>query len=264
MKTHNIVYQITNKLNGKIYRGVHSTDNIEDGYMGSGINIKRAIEKYGKENFIKDVLFDFSDKIQAFKKEKEIVNENFVNKNSTYNMKLGGCGGWESKGKSIMKNKKGDMFYVDIKDPRILSGELVGIFKDMVSVRDKHNNLFHLNKRDPRILSGELKHISTGKVVVKDDKGNILKVNQNNPKVLSGELVGINKNKRRIYKDKINKSVKIEEVQKWLDDGWKFGIFKKIVNRKWINKYDNEILVPKEDLEKWFKDDWQMGRKRIR
>jgi hypothetical protein len=44
-------YKITNKINGKYYYGVHSTNNIEDGYMGSGVVITKAYEKYGIGNF---------------------------------------------------------------------------------------------------------------------------------------------------------------------------------------------------------------------
>ena len=48
------LYEIKNRVNGKIYVGVHRTENIEDGYMGSGKVILQAIEKYGLENFEKN------------------------------------------------------------------------------------------------------------------------------------------------------------------------------------------------------------------
>tara|TARA_S200002703_G_scaffold159544_1_gene173388 strand:+ start:305 stop:907 length:603 start_codon:yes stop_codon:yes gene_type:complete len=91
--TYNIVYQITNKVNNKIYIGVHSTNNLNDGYMGSGHLIKRAIKKYGIENFTREILYYFDSPEQAFSKEKEIVNESFVNQTKNYNICPGGRGG---------------------------------------------------------------------------------------------------------------------------------------------------------------------------
>jgi group I intron endonuclease len=84
------VYKVTNKINNKFYVGVHSTKNPNDSYMGSGKIIKDAILKYGKENFVKEVLFIFDSLEEALNKEKEIVNENFVKDNNNYNLSLGG------------------------------------------------------------------------------------------------------------------------------------------------------------------------------
>lgn len=89
------IYKITNNVNSKIYIGVHKTSNISDAYMGSGIAIKNAIKKYGKENFTKDILFIYENKEDAYKKEQEIVNQDFINSPNTYNGKLGGKGGWD-------------------------------------------------------------------------------------------------------------------------------------------------------------------------
>ena len=46
-------YKITNKINRKYYFGVHSTEDINDGYMGSGTVLAKAYKKYGIQNFEK-------------------------------------------------------------------------------------------------------------------------------------------------------------------------------------------------------------------
>lgn len=91
--THHIIYQTTNLVNNKIYIGVHSTNDLDDGYMGSGHLIKRAIEKHGINNFSREILYMFDTPAQAYSKEKEIVNESFITNSNTYNMCVGGRGG---------------------------------------------------------------------------------------------------------------------------------------------------------------------------
>jgi len=52
-----IVYKTTNQITGKIYIGQHEQKTIEfDGYLGTGLYIKRAIKKYGKENFVRETI----------------------------------------------------------------------------------------------------------------------------------------------------------------------------------------------------------------
>jgi hypothetical protein len=88
------IYKITNILNGKIYIGKHQTKDIDDGYMGSGKHLKRAISKHGIENFKKEILFQFDNEADMNTKEAELVTEEFCLKEDTYNLCPGGNGGW--------------------------------------------------------------------------------------------------------------------------------------------------------------------------
>jgi hypothetical protein len=89
------LYEVRNKINGKIYVGVHKTVDIDDGYMGSGKIIKRAIVKYGLDNFEKTVLETFASEEQMFLREKEFVNDEFLSRKDVYNLRRGGQGGFD-------------------------------------------------------------------------------------------------------------------------------------------------------------------------
>lgn len=86
-----IVYRTTNKLNGKFYIGVHK-EVIKGNYLGSGIAINNAIKKYGKNNFIRETLFEFDNSKDAFEKEFELISQNIYNE-KCLNMANGGFGG---------------------------------------------------------------------------------------------------------------------------------------------------------------------------
>lgn len=90
------IYKTTNLVNGKIYIGKHQTDNLDDNYLGSGKYLSRAIAKYGRENFKKEILFIFDNEIEMNAKEKEIVSEAFISSSSNYNARVGGEGGFSS------------------------------------------------------------------------------------------------------------------------------------------------------------------------
>lgn len=87
------VYETKNQLTNMIYVGVHKTRNPDDDYLGSGIYIRRAIAELGEKHFQKTVLFEYDNPVDAFLKELEIVNEEFVKRPDTYNLCIGGRGG---------------------------------------------------------------------------------------------------------------------------------------------------------------------------
>ena len=90
---YNYVYLITNTLNNKKYIGKHSTDNLNDNYIGSGIIIKQIVRKYGKNIFKKEILQFCNSEEEAFEKEKYWINfYNALQDENFYNLDQGGKG----------------------------------------------------------------------------------------------------------------------------------------------------------------------------
>lgn len=107
MEKYFIVYKTTNTINGKIYIGAHSTYNLDDGYKGSGTYLKIAFRKYGKDNFITEIICRCVDEIVMFKVEKFLVNQliDKFGQKGHYNRSYGGRGARLGKDNSFYGKK---------------------------------------------------------------------------------------------------------------------------------------------------------------
>jgi hypothetical protein len=75
---------------------MHSTSDLEDGYMGSGKRLRYSIRKHGVENHTRVILEFLEDRDSLAKREAEIVNEELINDHLCMNLKCGGYGGFSS------------------------------------------------------------------------------------------------------------------------------------------------------------------------
>ncbi len=89
-----IVYETTNLVNGRKYRGAHK-GNVNDGYLGSGKILNQAIQKYGKHNFIREILFCAFDIESMYWAESILVSKEWIEEHNAYNLRPGGSGGFE-------------------------------------------------------------------------------------------------------------------------------------------------------------------------
>ena len=86
------IYKIINNINNKYYLGKHSTNNLDNGYLGSGILLKKAITKYGKENFTKEILAYCDSESDCYELEELVATQIEVNNPMCYNITIGGTG----------------------------------------------------------------------------------------------------------------------------------------------------------------------------
>ena len=102
---------------------MHSTNNLNDEYIGSGKRLWYSINKYGKENFKCEILEMLPDRSSLKEREKQLVNEDLLKDKMCLNLAVGGEGGFGNlfltkeqlqKGRkttdNILKKKYGDNF----------------------------------------------------------------------------------------------------------------------------------------------------------
>jgi len=277
-------YKIINLINNHFYYGVHNTNNLNDGYMGSGKRLHYAYKKYGIENFEKKILKFFNTSKEAFEYEAEVVNEELIKNNECYNIQLGGKG-WNTYGLVTVKDKDGNIFDVPIDDERYLSGELVGATKGYNTVKDKNGNTYFCSVDDPRRKTGELvgfnkdmvvvknkvslknelinkkdfndnyEYLSTGYVTVKDKSGNYYRVSINDPRYLSGEL------KFNWTGRKHTQKTKEKMHQTFLKQNHQQGEKNSQYGTCWIHNNKENKKIKKEDLQNYLNLGWIKGRK---
>ena len=87
------IYLTKNLITNEKYIGKHYGE-LNDSYLGSGKILQRAINKYGKENFQREILYISKDAQENNEKEKEFIKAfNAVEDRTFYNISEGGDGG---------------------------------------------------------------------------------------------------------------------------------------------------------------------------
>lgn len=253
--------------------------------MGSGTSLHKAYEKYGVDNFTKEILKFFPTRKDASDYERDIVNESLIKNNECYNIRIGGDNGTTT-GTATVKDMQGNVYQVLVDDKRILSGELVGITKGYVVAKDSQGNLYFISVTDPRYLSGELVHNHKGLVKVFDENNNKFSVSVNDERYLSGELKALN-NGKVLVKDENNKCSMVPINDSRIKNGelklfWVGRSHKEETIRKlkqtltniqhqsgeknsqygtcWITKQNINKKIKKEELVEYQKLGWALGR----
>jgi hypothetical protein len=227
---YNYVYKITNLINKKEYIGVHRTNNIEDGYMGSGTYIKRSVKKYGLTNFKKEIIAFFNTYKEALELEKQLVTEEYINSINTYNIKEGGYGNakWSKEFlKTLSKSAKKRWENPEYRQKMIESFNTLKSKKNRskgIKNWIKNNPIRHkekmlkINKNTEKIKKTASKHRGAKRSLqaCKNVSIGLLKKIQTDPNYA---LAASGKGKRYIY-NPLTKETKRVEKESLLPKGW--------------------------------------------
>lgn len=158
---YHIVYLTTNLINNKMYVGVHSTYNLNDGYFGSGYTLKPAIKKYGIVNFKRQILHYCLEASHAYELEAQIVDENFIQRKDTYNITIGGYGG-SRKGRVLSEKTKQKMSISRIGKSYITENGRNKL--KILHLGSVHSNETKFKLRKPKIITNEDKEIRSNRM----------------------------------------------------------------------------------------------------
>jgi len=210
------VYKITNLINNKIYIGVHKTKDINDDYMGSGKILKRAQEKYGIENFRKEILEVYDNAEDMFSMESVLVNEDFVNDKETYNLKIGGEGGWE-----YINNKGINMKNHDYDKMSTLGNNKLKEKRKCEIFSKTYRNKISDGMKEYYRNGGEPTRAFQGKKHSEEAKKKIGEANSKHQSGTGNSQFGT----MWIYslEEKVSKKIKKDELPSWEQEGWLKG-----------------------------------------
>lgn len=193
-----IVYKTTNLKNGKFYIGQDTKNNPE--YLGSGKLIQKAIQKYGKENFIKEILVEVSTQKELNEMEIYWIDKlNSTDKNIGYNIMPGGEG--------ISKGMKLPIEWIE-------------------NIRRGHTGMKYSEEHKKKISEGQKGRIQTAETRDKISKSHSnKKLSEEHKKRIREGCKGINKGKKHT-----EESIEKMRAAKKGKAPWNKGLSMKIIS----------------------------------
>tara|TARA_R110000850_G_scaffold57385_5_gene134277 strand:+ start:12750 stop:13397 length:648 start_codon:yes stop_codon:yes gene_type:complete len=198
------IYKTTNLLTGRYYIGMHSTDDLEDGYLGSGKRLRYSIRKYGEQNHQREIL-EFIDTREELKfREKEIVSLDEIAKENCMNLVVGGEGGFSSEQQRENAKKSNERQKELSKNPKWVK-------KRSKKMTESLNKQYEKGDRE--------------KVYFYDWNGKKRSEESKKKMSLSKKGTGVGKNNSQfgtcwITKGGVNKKIKKDDLSQFENEGW--------------------------------------------
>lgn len=214
------IYKTSCNVTNRYYIGMHSTNNLDDGYMGSGKRLRYSIRKYGKDNHTKEILEFFDSRELLVEAEINAITPEMITDKDCMNLTEGGTGGHGarflskeqlSKGRKkcddFLRKKYGDEFRTIV----------IKKYYDNLTDEDK-------SKRSENIKQGQ-KLINFNYSTFKNKTHS-----EKSKQKMSNSSKGMGKGKTNsqygtcwITKDGENKKIKKEVLNIYISQGWEKG-----------------------------------------
>jgi hypothetical protein len=225
------------------------TNKIEDGYLGSGRLINLAIQKYGRENFGRDIICFCDSQKELNEMEFNFITKEFleINRKVCYNIAVGGSGGnvlanytKEYKDKIYKKIGVGNKGkFISSETKKLISDSKLGVpsgRKGTKLTKEQCKNSGRVKgclawnkgiKMKPQSEEAKRKNSESNKGVKnyfygkKHTNESLIKMRK--PRKSSENIRKSQKGLRWFHKDNVTTKIKIEEAESYIQNGWKQG-----------------------------------------
>lgn len=264
---YHFLYKIVNIKNNKYYIGIHSTNDLLDGYSGSGKALLSSIRIYGPKAFKKYILKYCNSREELLKVESEYVTIKEVNDPQCYNLVIGGNSYLDMHKSSI--KQKGSVYLYNYQinkriranreqlDIYLQNGWVKGygpVSEAMKNGGTRGKKLIHNNEENKWVNESELEFFL-------------------NNGWSKGSSKNINNGKIYIHKDRNDrdwpdrKLIFPEDLNKWINKGWAEGYGESsdrlkigtITGRIYVTKNGVTKTIYPEDLQKYLENGWMRG-----
>lgn len=205
-KTIHYLYKTTCLITERYYIGMHSTSNLNDGYMGSGKRLRYSMRKHGIDNHRKEILEFFDSRELLIEAEKKAITPEMILCKNCMNLKSGGEGGFISEEQQRYRSEcAGKAFSERLKNDLIFAEKFSKLQSEKMKKRHEEAKI----KYDT--FTGRQHSEETKKLMSESAKGRT--------KGEDNSQYGT----CWITKDGLNKKIKKENFDIWFNDGWVKG-----------------------------------------
>jgi len=208
-KKFHYIYKITCNVTNRYYIGMHSTDNLNDGYFGSGKRLWFSINYHGKKNHVKEILEWLPTRQLLKEREKDIVNKELLGDVLCMNLQLGGEGGFSCEEHRRKFLEKAVTMTIENKEK--IKERKTWLFNNDTDWSENYSKQMTKNSKGNKSLTNKQHSEKTKKFLSNLKKG-----------------TGVGKANSQygtcwITKDELNKKINKEDIDKWLNEGWVKG-----------------------------------------